>query len=411
MSSPADAWSPLMPALLLTSANFDAPERIAEDLTLPQGAFSPTVGLFFCDSQAPAEEAIALVQKNTPCPIIGGTSLTLPFSEDREEEDIAASLLLLQKENMRFARAVSEPLDPARHAEQMTALFTACRDDLGCAPALVLLFLPLMPGLPMDDFVRDVFDLAGPTPVFGGAVTNDLLSTTAAVFADGKAMRDRMVMAMFAGGIDPVFAVGASVTTMTDYAPTVTRSQGSTIFEVDGSPFCDYLRGLGIPPEDRINGVDALMQYGPTPADVIRPDRPDDGVPEIRCISYTRVDEGSAVFSGPMPEGSRLKMSVISREDVEHSARHCMDVLKSRMRQKEAEGRCFDVVLCVSCIARYFALIGCEHCERTILHEERPAGPALAGFYGFSEIAPTLALDDGRPLNRSHSASLIMCAL
>lgn len=399
-----------MPALVRTSAHFDKPERIAEDLAFSQESFTPTLGFFFCDSQIPVEETLALVQSKTPCPVVGGTSLVLPFSEGNEEGDVAASLLLLHKEGMRFARAVSEPLDPARRKEQMSALVTACREEIGSAPALILLFLPLMPGLPMDGFVKEIFELAGPVPVFGGAVTNDLLSTRAAVFADGKVMDDRMVMLMLAG-IEPVFAVGASVTTMAEYAPTVTRSRGSTIFEVDGAPFCDYLRGLGIPPEDRLNGVDALMQYGPTPADVIRADRPEDGVPEIRCISYTNLEEGSAAFSGPMPEGTRLRMSVISRQDVEQSARHCIDTLKSRMRQKEAGGYRFDAVLSVSCIARYFSLIGCEHRERTILHEELPPGIALAGFYGFSEIGPTLALDDGRTLNRSHSASVTMCAL
>ena len=399
-----------MPSLLLASADFDVPARIAADLSLPEGSFTPDIGFLFCDSQIAVDETLALVQRNTPCPVVGGTSLALPFT-GKNSGDCSASLLLLQKDGLATASATSGPLDPARCREQVETLYASCRRELGGEPALIMVFLPLMPGLPMDAFVKDIFDLAGSVPVVGGTVTNDLLSTKAAVFSGGKALQDRIVMVMLGGAVEPVFAVGASVTTMSAHAATVTRAEGARVFAVDDAPFCDYLRGMGIPPEDRINGVDALMQYGPTPADVVRPGRPDDGVPEIRCISYTNLDEGSAVFSGPMPEGSRLRMSVIAGNDVGRSAADCLNVLKNRMEQKEKAGYRFDALLCISCVARYFAVIGEANPEEALMKEERPSSLGLAGMYGFSEIGPTLALDNGRVLNRSHSASIVMCAL
>jgi hypothetical protein len=239
---------------------------------------------------------------------------------------------------------------------------------------------------------------------------NDLESTKAAVFSGGQVYYDRMVLIALGGAIRPVFAVGSQMTPMSDYAPAVTESDHNVVRRLDDMSFCDYMSSIGISPEARRNGVDALVQYGPLPCQLRNKLAEDDGIPELRCISYTNIEEGSVAFSSDLPVGTRVNIGIIQKEDVVESFGSCMETLKRQMEQEEQDGYRFKVLFAVPCVARYFAMLGGENLESRLLRDEVPGDLAVSAYYGFLEVGPTVG-KDGAIHNRSHNASIVMCAI
>lgn len=366
------------------------------------------LGILMCEATIDYAEVLSRVSSAVDFPIVGGTTLAFPMT-GHSANPVSATLALIRKGKAKFNFCVSDELDDSNAAAQMKELYGKCKSQLGEEPRLIVPYLPLMPGVNTDSFVSALFSLSGGAPVFGGVCTNNLLNTKAAVFANGKAMHNRMVLLVFGGEIKPVFAVGNTITPMAEYGPAVTEVEGNVVKRVDDMSLCQYMQSVGISPQDRINGVDAMMQYGPLPVLVRHPAQPDDDVPEVRCISFTKVDEGSAAFSAKIPEGARVNIGILRTDDVAESAKACLGRLMQSVKDGKAQGYEYSALFCVSCVARYFVFVGGENKEREILADIHPEGLAVSDYYGFCEIGPTRD-KNGKIINRSHSASIAMCA-
>lgn len=391
------------------SCNFDDVDIIVNDL-LVNCRFNKTAGkpaFLVADSQINSPALVKALAQKTGFTVVGGTSFTYPMSENVNE--VSAQLTVLDMDTLDYALGVSQPLKGPEMGAQIREVFEHCRATLKGEPKMWMLYLPFIPGFNIDAAVNAVFALAGETPVFGGVTTDDLDSTKAFVFAGDQAYTDRMVLLALGGDIKPVFAVGSQLTVMTEYGPAVTESCGNVVSRVDDMSFCDYMRSLGISPEDRVNGVDALVQYGPLPCRLRHKLVDDDGVPEIRCISCTNVNEGSAVFSSAMPVGTRVNMGVIQKNDVTESSSYCVNLLSKRMRREEELGYAYSVIFSVPCVARYFATLGDAKFKKSLL-AQIPDNLPFSMYYGFCEVGPTFS-ENGRLHNRSHNASVVMCAI
>lgn len=399
-----------MAAIERKSHNFHDARQVVADLLqdLPAEAQRPgSIGLLSLDSQLDAPEVLRLLGEQVSFPITGGTSFTYPLTE--HANDISAVLSILTLDKLEFALTVSEPLDEKKCREQVKATYADCRAKLPDEPRLLIVLMPHIPGFDTDSFLSALFDEAGNVPVFGGVTTGDLVSTKAHVFAENTAYKDRMVLLALGGDIRPVFAVGSQLTELTQYGPTVTEADGRIVKKVDGMTFCEYMQRLGINPEDRVNGVDALVQYGPLPCRLHHKLEDDDGVPELRCISFTRLKDGSAAFSSRLPVGTRINMGSIQKNDVVESSERCLNEILEKINQRENRDYQYSVLLAVPCIARYFAMLGGENLENTLLAQKIPPELVVNIFYGFCEIGPTQNKNGYH--NRSHNASIVMCAL
>lgn len=392
-----------------SSSCFDNPATIVANLLqgIPTTPL-PTLGFLVCDSRIRYAEVLAALTQALPFPIVGGTTMLMPLAASPDET--SACLLVFQREGLLFSVAISEPLDETNSAAQVQAVYSACVNGLAGPPKLFIPYIPLDHGLIADRFFSDLFAQANGIPVFGGITTDDLDSTTAAVFANGQALHNRMVLLALGGNIQPVFAMGSQLTVMTERAPTVTASSGNIVSRVDDMTFCEYMQSLGLKPEDRKNGTDALVQYGPLPVHVRAKPEETDGVPEIRCMRYTNVQDGSAAFSSGLPVGKRVHLGLILKSDVVESAQRCLDQLLARAAQNEAQGYRYNVLLLVCCAARYFAMVGGENLESTLLRQKIPPHLAHSSYYGFCEVGPTQNTQ-GTLHNRTNNTSIVMCAL
>lgn len=399
-----------MSSILCVSKNFDDTDEIIGDLLLPiQGkTFENALGILLCDSEIDYFTMVPKLQEQIDFPIIGGTTMAFPFFCNADEE-VSASLVIISSPQVKFSFAASLPLDVSDHTRQVKELFNKCSALLGEPPKLIMPFFPHMPGMPTNIFVDDLFVNAKQIPVFGGMTTSNLVSTQAAVFLEGKVYNNSMLFLFIGGNIEPVFASGSKIT-LSASSHVVTQSEGNMVNRIEDKTLCDYMRGIGFSPEKRINGVDALMQHGPLPVLVEREDRVEDGMPEVRCISYVDMESGSAAFSGNIPVGSRISIGVLRDEDIKISAQKCLEDLRVKMAAHEQKGYSYSLLFCVSCVARYFVLSGSESFEQTLLTESKPEHITATGYYGFCEIGPTYSKVDGSVLNRSHSASIVFCA-
>lgn len=392
------------------SYNFQDIDAIADDLleNIAGDTRRHALGFLTLDSQIDGAALLAKLKAKAAFPIVGGTTFEYPLNAPGRE--ISASLTVLDDERLQYALSVTEPLDDRQAAEQIKAAYDECLAKLGHKPKLWMLYAPMKAGVAMDPFISHLFALAGDVPVFGGVTTNDLDSTRALVFADDTTYDNRMLLLGLGGDIKPVFAVGSQLTVMTEYGPTVTESDGNLVHRVDDMTFCEYMRGLGIAPEDRENGVDALVQYGPLPVQLRHKLRDDDGVPELRCISFTDPEKGCAAFSSSLPVGTKVNVGMIQKNDVTESSRRCLQELTQNMQAEEAGGYKYSLVFSVTCVARYFAMLGGENLESSLLLNEAPAHLPVSTYYGFCEVGPTLGRD-AEVHNRSHNASIVMCAI
>lgn len=392
------------------STDFFQVSVIADELTagLPDAFSDRAIGFLICDSQVDYDELLVILKQKINFPVIGGTTFTDPLTGANEER--SATLTVLDLEQLDYSIQISEPLQQDLCEQQMEQLYENCVRGLTGPPKMLMMYMPMIPGLTVDHFVTRLIGLTGETPLFGGMNMNDLDSTKAAVFAGGEAYRDRMVLIALGGGIRPVFGVGSQMTPMSEYAPAVTESDYNVVYRLDDMSFCDYMRSVGISPEDRRNGVDALVQYGPLPCQLRNKLAEDDGIAELRCISYTNVEAGSAAFSSSLPLGTRVNMGLIQKDDVADSFRSCMDTLQQRMAKETETGYEYSVLFAVPCVARYFAMLGGENLESRLLLAETPGHLAVSAYYGFLEVGPTLG-HKGEVHNRSHNASIVMCAI
>lgn len=404
-----------MGSSLYVSLRFDDPVGIADELAACAAGASPeALGILFCDALVDYASVVEALQARVPFPVVGGTSPAFPVSK-RGNDEIAAGLMVIAKPGLRHAIAVSAPLAEDRaeaQAQDLIERVSSLLAQAGTSLRMLIPFLPLVPGFPTGRFVEALTAQAGETPVFGGVCTGDLVAVPSAVFAEGRAYGDRMVLVALGGEIRPVFATANAITRMSDYAPTVTKAEGACVDRVDDKNFCAYMEELGLRPQDRVNGVDALMQYGPLPVEIDWKGKPDDGIAEVSCISYTMLDRGSVVFSRSIPEGARVGVGILQKEDVERSAAQCLETLLAEVAQcerEEPEYR-YDTLFCVSCVARHFALVGNRDEERELLNARIPSHLTANGYYGFCEIAPSRDRTTGARINRAHSASIVMCS-
>ncbi len=102
-------------------------------------------------------------------------------------------------------------------------------------------------------------------------------------------------------------------------------------------------------------------------------------------------------------------MGSIQKNDVVESSERCLDEILEKIAAQENQDYRYSLLFTVPCIARYFAMLGGENLENTLLARKIPSGLVVNTFYGFCEIGPTQNKSGYN--NRSHNASIVMCAL
>lgn len=380
------------------------PAVIAEDLVrdLPLPSLGNAFGLLSCQPETDYEAVIARLQAAVPFPIVGGTTWALPFG-DRDEE-VSAGLTVINRPGLNFAISVSRPLTARESRRQMEELYRDCETKLGERPKMLLAILPIIPKLMNDIYLPHLFEAAGNLPIFGGMVSDDYEYKRAAVLAEGRAHRDRMALMALGGDIEPVFAARSELNVLSEYTPTVTEAKGHVVRRVDDMSFCDYLARHGFDPARK-----DLTTDWPLSLEVRGRHVPVDYLADFCDLVRLNLADGSGTLSGVIPVGAGIRMGILGKSNVVNTADDCLADILAQIKEGRARGRAYDILLCVPCVARYFAMAGDDRREGERIRAACPGDLSIFGFYGFSEICRVRLPDGGRE-NRILNYSIIMCA-
>ena len=393
-----------MPALVRSTKSFNKVDKMTQDLLneLPVEYMSDSIGFLSCDPGAAYIELLERIQEKTPFAIVGGTSLASPLCP--REEEVGATLTVFSSNRIRFAASLSSPLG-GDCAAQMKSLYEDCVAGLGTEPKLFFIIMPIVPDLAADRYLSELFALVGEIPVFGGMVSDDFDAQRSAVFFNESAYSDRIALIAFGGDVRPALGVGCSLTMLSEYAPTVTETDDHVIRRVDDMTFCDYLRKLGFDPDDPRIMSDWLLSISVQGhfSDI-------DGIAECSVLVDIDPREGSGLASCRVPEGTRIGMGFLSKSDVLKSAEGCLDRVANEIDLVRNDGYEYEMAFCVSCVSRYYALVGNSNLEGNLLKSRLPSGIPMFGYYGFNEICPTRG-KDGSLFNRPHGESLVVCVI
>ncbi|ESQ79214.1 FIST signal transduction protein [Asticcacaulis sp. YBE204] len=159
----------------------------------------------------------------------------------------------------------------------------------------------------------------------------------------------------------------------------VTRSEGSTLFELDGNPALDlYERYLG----DEATGLPASALIYPLKIhDPVFPDRE-----MVRTVLSVNRDKRSLTFAGDIPEGWQARLMRGQFDSLVEGAETAAQAALKDLRRQAPDA---DAGLClmVSCVGRRL-LMG----QRTVDEVEAVAAilgeTPLTGFYSYGEIGP-----------------------
>ncbi len=334
-------------------------------------------------------------------PFLGGTTLGNPF--DASGEAFGSSIGLLDRKGVRSAVVLSDPVavDRDNSVELANELHSRAVRDLGVDPKLFIIFVPITPNLFADHLITALYAAAGSVPVFGGMVSDDFNAGRSSVFFDGECHSDRIALAALGGDIDPVFAVGLELTYPSKYSPIITDGGGNVIRRVDDMIFAEFLKKYDI-------DASAIEEF-PVSIRLSDPRDADGGHAFIADLVKLEPD-GSGVFAHTVRPGAAVTLSCLTRENIENSARGCIDRLRMRMREKEEAGREFGMIFAASCVARYFVIAREQrNVEAELLAKGLPEGLPTFGMFAFAEYSPAHA-PDGTRANAIHSQTLALCA-
>ncbi|UQZ87719.1 hypothetical protein C4J81_00185 [Deltaproteobacteria bacterium Smac51] len=392
-----------MRPIVTFSRHYRLADKIVDDLLqpLPEG-FEGSVGLLSCAADAPYREIVAKLADRAEFPVVGGTTLAMPFTP--RDEDVSATLAVLPA-GMRASVAISDPLTPAEGQAQMRKLHEDCLAGLEGEAVLLLAFMPMLCSPEADSYLPELFRAAGETPVFGGIVSDYLDSDDAAVFAGGQCHRDRFALVGLAGDFKPLFSAACELTVLSESKPVVTEARGNIVQQVDNIDFGTYLRRVGI----ECGQGDLTFDW---PISVLVEGRASeiDGVPEVRMLTGLTDGGQSGVFSNIIRPGARISMGMLNRSNILNSAQKCLDDISAKIEEERAGGLDYSLLFSVICVGRYFVTVGADNEEGRIISQKLPPGLKLFGFYGYNEIGPTLDRE-GKIFNRSHGESIIVCAI
>lgn len=392
-----------MMAMTTVSRSFKA-QAAADDLArgLPLASLREALGFLSCSPETDCRVLIARLQSSLPFPVVGCTTLAMPF--ESRDDDVSATLTVISRENLNFAISVSSALDAAEMRQQMTELYRNCEAKLGQRPKMLMAFLPLIPDLMPDRYLPFLFEAAGDMPVFGGVASDDLGSDRGVVLAEGRAFPDRMALVALGGDIKPVFAARCSLNMVSDYMPTVTEVDGYTLRRVDDISFCDYMarHGFDVSPT-------GFNSSWPLSLDVHGRNTPVDGLADACDLLRLNPADGSGTLSGIIPLGARVRIGVLSKSGIIKSADDCLADILNQIKDGRTRGYRYSALFCLPCTARYFAMVGDDDQEGEKIRSLCPEELSLFGYYGYGEIC-RIRMPDNRRENRIMNYSIVMCA-
>jgi hypothetical protein len=238
-----------------------------------------------------------------------------------------------------------------------------------------------------------------PLVVVGGAAAGNIAALHRTYqYHDGRAFNDA-VAAVLVGGDFALETIVSHGSTPIGVVRTVTRSEGATVFEIDGRSawdvFTEYLDGDSA----QVDAADLIhMAF----AEKLPPEL---AGPSGEYIMHTPFgydrDTGALMFAGALRQGSKIRIARRDPDRIREGATEAARTLAAR-----GKGARPALVMQFDCAGRGRVVFGERATEATVAGIQQALGPDIPwlGFYTNGEIAPI----KGKTLYHNHT--VVLCA-
>lgn len=364
-------------------------------------------GIVFCDSEMDSRALMAGLKEKLQIPLVGCTTLAC-LDRQNGFQEMAATLIVLTADDVRFALSLSDPLTSQNAGEAIARAWRRGMEDLGEPVKLGIAFPASDNDIMMDEYPDAINNISDGVPLIGGISSFSPSYGVNRILFDGEAYSDRVVFLLFGGNVRPVFSVRNVLSELTEQTRIVTRAERNTIYTVENVTFVEYLRQMGLPVEKIASDPDAIS-FVTHPLLIRAADGENDDVPVARTLHALDLENGSGTTIGKVPEGSMISVALMKRRDIEISSDQAMRNLLREMETQRKDDYAWSTILCVSCVGRHLIMGSDRDVEGRIIVQSAPGYLNLCGFYANGELCPT-ALKNGRIVNRAHNESIVLCA-
>ena len=154
----------------------------------------------------------------------------------------------------------------------------------------------------------------------------------------------------------------------------VTKSDKSTLYELDGKPALDLYKSFLGPHAADLPASALLFPLS------LRTNESED--PLVRTILAVNEDDKSMIFAGNIPEGAYVRLMKANVDRLINGAEGSAEISKSTMKS-EAE-----FALLISCVGRRLVLKQNVEEEVKAVRDVLGERPFISGFYSYGELAP-----------------------
>ncbi len=363
--------------------------EILKQLDLENGLRKNSIGLVACYADFMEGGVLPALCERLPFPVVGIT--TFGASTPQVADLLVLTLCVLTSDDVSFSAALTEPLGEG-HEGEIAATCQRALAALPEKPSLVLSYVPMMQSPGGEHIMAHVDKAMGGLPVFGTVCCDEsFASARARVIFNGEFYNDRLGIVLLSGPVKPRFFLGAlPLNNVQKHQALITESEGNILHKVNGVSVADYLRDMGLAPNDILESSKSM----PIVVDY------QDGTPPVIRGFYSFTPKGSAICGGEMPLGATFALSTMDSADILLSSRQFLENLL-----REEEKSC---ILLISCVVRGFSLDAEPLGELELVQELAGESLPYMMCYSGGEICPVYD-KAGNTANRFHNFSIIGC--
>ncbi|MBK7346334.1 MAG: FIST C-terminal domain-containing protein [Chitinophagaceae bacterium] len=232
--------------------------------------------------------------------------------------------------------------------------------------------------------------------IFGGKAGDDLALEETFVFTNGKSRNNSLVTLIIDEDKIDVRGIATCGWNAIGTTKTVTKSEGNIVYTVDNKPALDVLLNfLGV--EIKQGGDKEIVTFLSSWYYPVQVERENTG-PVIRTAMFANRKDRSLIFSGNVPQGSKIKFAMPPDFDsIDKVVADCKSIKDDAQQQADA-------LIMFSCVSRHlsFGMVIKEEIEQV----QKIWNAPMAGFFTYGEYGKS---QTGK--NEYHNNACCMVAL
>ncbi|MDL2288522.1 FIST C-terminal domain-containing protein [Oscillospiraceae bacterium OttesenSCG-928-F05] len=379
---------------LHTAEADDAALAAADIMTQLEGVslHKNSVGILACHYDFVKNGVVSALTAALPFSVVGIT--TFYQATEAASGLFELTITLLTSDNVRFSLGHDNAVDDLPFNRIKNA-YERGRTLCGEEPKAIFSFLSLYRPISGDEFLRCLDEVSGGVPSFGAVTTGDDESGDNVYLICGDEVYTKgFALLLIAGDVTlDYYAASFLESHLLSMTGTVSRSEDTVVYELNGQPAGLFLTKQGIALEesemDKVSTVPYLIRM------------PGDEALTARTLCGFNA-EGALYFMGDVPEGSLFRFGTVSADDI-------LNVSRAVTERAIEENSHAALLLMFSCVGRFITLGLESTAEMDHVKAVVPKGQPFLSCYAAGEICPVRK--GGTYINRYHNSSFIVCAL